>query len=398
MGSRSIGRSLFSAAALIILSSVQVNGQVTFPLKTPIRPTAFPLKRPTDVGIPLVWGDASSGQIAIPPSAINIVQVVVGGGRVVALKKDGTLIGWGAAPAPDRWVNLVQVSMGPFGGLCAITTFGDVLCEGTQYSGEHEVSKPGNLNNVVQIDVGYATTAALRSDGTVVVWGRNEFGECDVPSRLGNVVQVAAANGATAALRSDGTVVAWGYNGHDRITTASSIENAVSIAADGGHFIVLKNDGSVIAWGQNDVGQTSVPPELLHVIKIAAGYDEGVALNANGVVSVWGYGFHGQKNIPYSIYRAIQIDAGYGNVAALIAQPVTNVAAGSKVRRNVRRNPRATRRGSGNYCVCAAGRFVSPLNIKVSISSSRCLRGVASPRRTSPCLRPQAFGRCQYFW
>jgi hypothetical protein len=328
----------------------------------------------------VIWGDPSSGQTSIPLAAIKIVQIVVGGGRVVALKKDGTLIGWGAARAPG-WSNLAQISMGPFGGFCALTIYGEVLCEGSQYSGEHEVSKPANLTNVVQIDVGYATTAALRSDGTVVVWGRNEFAECDVPPGLDNVVQVAAGRGATAALRSDGTVVAWGYNGYDGITTANSISNAVSIAADGGHIIVLKNDGSVFAWGQNDVGQASVPPELGQIIKIAAGYDEGVALNVNGVVSVWGNGFHGQKDIPFLEYRAIQIDAGFGNVAALIAQPV---------KRKARRNLRAARRSSGVHCVCEAGHLVSPRHIRVAFTPSRCLRGGAWVRRTSYLHRPWA--------
>ena len=55
-------------------------------------------------------------------------------------------------------------------------------------------------------------TVALRTDGSVVAWGRNEEGQTEVPNGLKDVTAVTAGFGHTVALRTDGTVVAWGSN------------------------------------------------------------------------------------------------------------------------------------------------------------------------------------------
>ena len=53
-------------------------------------------------------------------------------------------------------------------------------------------------------------TVGLKSDGTVVSTGNNEFGQCDVSSWT-DTVSVSAGAGHTIGLKSDGTVVAVGY-------------------------------------------------------------------------------------------------------------------------------------------------------------------------------------------
>ena len=54
-------------------------------------------------------------------------------------------------------------------------------------------------------------TVGLRSDGTVVATGSNEYGQCDVNSWTG-IVAVAAGSSHTVGLHSDGIVVAAGLN------------------------------------------------------------------------------------------------------------------------------------------------------------------------------------------
>ena len=56
-------------------------------------------------------------------------------------------------------------------------------------------------------------TVARRSDGSVVAWGSNNYGQCNVPALPAGLtyVEVAAGGiGHTVARRSDGSVVAWG--------------------------------------------------------------------------------------------------------------------------------------------------------------------------------------------
>ena len=87
----------------------------------------------------------------------------------------------------------------------------------------------------------------LKTDGSVVAWGRNNFGQCNVP--LPNTGFVAVAAGA--------------------------------------HFSLgLKSDGSVIAWGENDQGQGTVPSPNIGFVAISAGANFGVALSGGGVLPV----------------------------------------------------------------------------------------------------------------
>jgi len=71
---------------------------------------------------------------------------------------------------------------------------------------------PPNATNVIALAAGDAHCLALRADGTVVAWGRNEnnAGETNVPAGLTNVVSVAAGSTHSLALRSDGSLAAWG--------------------------------------------------------------------------------------------------------------------------------------------------------------------------------------------
>jgi len=62
----------------------------------------------------------------------------------------------------------------------------------------------------VAVAGGQMHSLALKSDGTVVAWGRNIEGQCDVPAGLGSVVAVAGGGYHSMALKADGTVVAWG--------------------------------------------------------------------------------------------------------------------------------------------------------------------------------------------
>jgi len=45
---------------------------------------------------------------------------------------------------------------------------------------------------VVAIATGDYHSLALKSDGTVVAWGENLNGQCNIPPGLGNVVAIAA--------------------------------------------------------------------------------------------------------------------------------------------------------------------------------------------------------------
>ena len=71
-----------------------------------------------------------------------------------------------------------------------------------------------------------------------------------LPAQSG-VTAIAAGDYHTVALKSDGTVVAWGDNGYGQTTVPVAAQSGVTaIAAGGYHTVALKNDGTVVAWGR----------------------------------------------------------------------------------------------------------------------------------------------------
>jgi len=68
---------------------------------------------------------------------------------------------------------------------------------------------PANLTNIIAVAAGAGNGMALRSNGTVFVWGDNSSGQTNVPAAASNVVAIACGSSHCLVLRADGTVVGW---------------------------------------------------------------------------------------------------------------------------------------------------------------------------------------------
>jgi alpha-tubulin suppressor-like RCC1 family protein len=49
----------------------------------------------------------------------------------------------------------------------------------------------------------------LKADGSIVAWGRNQEGQCNVPAPNTGFVAVAAGYDHSMGLKADGSIVAW---------------------------------------------------------------------------------------------------------------------------------------------------------------------------------------------
>jgi hypothetical protein len=88
------------------------------------------------------------------------------------------------------------------------------------------------------IAAGYGQSLALKSDGSIVGWGDDEYGQGSPPE--GNdYVAVAAGDRHSLALKSDGSIVGWGYNAYGQASPPDG-NDYVAIAAGAYHSLALK--------------------------------------------------------------------------------------------------------------------------------------------------------------
>jgi hypothetical protein len=177
---------------------------------------------------------------------------------------------------------------------------------------------PEGLTGVTAIAAGWEHCLARTSDGTVVAWGGdNTSGETTVPAGLTGVTAVAAGRSHSLALKSDGTVVAWGRNTEGQTAVPAGLTGVTAIAAHWSHSLALKSDGTVVAWGNNEDGQATVPAGLAGVTAVAAGSSHSLALKSKGTVVAWPSSGEGPTDVPAGLTGVTAIAAGSFHSLAL---------------------------------------------------------------------------------
>jgi alpha-tubulin suppressor-like RCC1 family protein len=215
------------------------------------------------------WGYNANGQLGVnditsrstPVTTLlggtNWKSISCGGNNTVAIKTDGTLWTWGYNANGQLGVNDITNRSTP------VTT----LLGGTNWK---------------SIFTGYYHTIALKTDGTLWNWGYNVFGGLgvnDITTRstpvttlLGgtNWKSIAGGQNHTVALKTDGTLWSWGRNNFgqlgvndttDRSTPVTTLlggTNWKSISCGGYNTVAIKTDGTLWTWGYNFNGQLGV--------------------------------------------------------------------------------------------------------------------------------------------
>jgi len=149
----------------------------------------------------------------------------------------------------------------------------------TAYSSPKAV---GSLTDWLQVSTGYATSASIKTDGTLWTWGNNIYGQLGLgtttyyssPKQVGALTtwkQVSTSSYGnnqpmTAAIKTDGTLWAWGRNfygslGLGNTTNYSSpkqvgaLTNWLNVQTGGNWAMAIKTNGTLWGWGGNGFGQ-----------------------------------------------------------------------------------------------------------------------------------------------
>lgn len=226
----------------------------------------------------------------------------------MAIREDGTLWGWGDGASG-------QLGIG--------------------WAGRALVAEPGRAgisSDWIAVSSGGQHSVGIRADGSIWAWGHNRHGQAGdgrfgwrvedwrlspFSPAAGRWVSAAAGGEHTAAVRRDGTLWAWGRNDRGQLgdgtsemrllpTRIGSGRRWALVSAGGMHTVALKRDGSLWAWGRNDHGQLGIgfgaeggrrePVQVMPCKRwayAAAGPSHTLAIGRDG--SLWAWGENGGR-------------------------------------------------------------------------------------------------------
>jgi alpha-tubulin suppressor-like RCC1 family protein len=255
-------------------------------------------------------GENSDGQCDAPMLAAGVVYTAVAASQQAsgALTSDGGAVGWGGIRGIRYTRYMPMLSGHSYVDIAAGSVYVLALrSDGTVFRWHIDSTPsalpqpPANTRYIGVGSSGVGDPVALRSDGMLVDPLGNSLAMPPLPSGLG-YRDVSVGRRHYLALRSDGSIVAWGENssGQCNVPPLPAGMAYVQASAGDGHSVALRNDGSVVAWGDNTQGQCNVPapPAGLHYVEVSAGREHCIARVSDGRLVTWGTGFSNAPALP----------------------------------------------------------------------------------------------------
>jgi hypothetical protein len=171
-----------------------------------------------------------------------------------------------------------SVAIATNGALAAVVKDGIPLLwgnpaeSGTDYS---QLTPPDGLTDAASVIFGdgASTVFALKTNGTLVGWGRHDVGQTDLPNVTTDasddvdVTDVVSRDSSSVALLSDGTLAAWGQGTASHPITggggtpneppaATDGKEIVALAANSRAYFAFDSAGEAYVWGDNAILDT----------------------------------------------------------------------------------------------------------------------------------------------
>ena len=325
-----------------------------------------------DSGALWTWGRGASGELgsgardnsSVPVKVMDgVTAVSIANGVSAAIKSDKSLWMWGSN----------------YHGQLGTKGSGDVNIGGGNnfdHASKHyvHITPVKVMDDVASVQAGSFYTAAIKTDGSLWMWGDNQYGhignngESDKTDRYGYVYQTEpvkimdSVSYATfnedahtvAAIQTDGSLWMWGKNIHSELgnngqgdkfyeieeldsveyyqtTPIKALEHVTSVSLGANHTAAIQTDGSLWMWGSNYYGQlgNGTNTDAGEPVKIRAGgaavdlgWSRTAVLKTDGSLWTWGRNCYGQlgsgstedSNVPVPVKTGVPgQDAAKGN-------------------------------------------------------------------------------------
>ena len=287
----------------------------------------------------------------------NWKQVSAGYRFTKAIKTDGTLWTWGGAyNAPFQegsGTNWKQVSSGRY-YTAAIKTDGTLWTWGDGTDGQLGTNDTTTRNTPVttfaggtnwkQVSSGFYHCAAIKTDGTLWTWGQGSYGKLGTNDTTNkstpvttfaggtNWKQVSGGGNQTAAIKTDGTLWTWGRNNNGQLgtndttqrltpsTTFAGGTNWKQVSSGSAHCAALLDDGvnkQLFLFGNNSNSQLgfpitiSIPDQVegnhTNWKQVSSGGIHCAAIKTDGTLWTWGSGSDGRLGTGDSTTRSTPV-------------------------------------------------------------------------------------------
>ena len=220
----------------------------------------------------------------------GLVDIACSSRNSYAVADVGTVWSWGGTPSAMPDISSIN-RVAAFGSFNKASLYGSTSYVSFLKQNGTVLDKSGDpvsgLTGVTQVAVGEGHYLALTSDGRVWTWGDNATGQLgdgtttarDIPAPipgLSGIVEIAAGGASglaggmslahSLALKSDGTLWVWGNNAAGQLGDGTKtkrlspiqvpgLSNVTVIAGGGLHSAASLSDGSLWTWGNNQHGQ-----------------------------------------------------------------------------------------------------------------------------------------------